>query len=733
LRKALVVILILLLIIQIFVAQTKSEPTETPLQVAEKAGTWVVTQAIPECGGYKWEWGGARGLIAYQSIVTCGAAGVGTFFLKLYEKTGNSTFLDYAKGAAQWVICEAIPSAGGYYWLSPDDDMPSGWRLSPNVAGIGDFLLTMYKTIGNTTYLAYAERAAIWLIAMAEYESGGCFIPYNPPGKYGSQAAHGISPGREAYTVTFLLHLYEETANTTYLTYVKGMANWLISGPDIRKENGGYKWENDRPYYVIGGFPINTAAQIAVFFYESYRICGNETYLQYANGAVQWILSQAVVEGDMVKWPSRQGASDYPIIIGDKLLHGVSVVGDVLLLGYSVTGNATYLEYAKKHANWITGQGTPEVGGYKFSNAYVNALIYRFLMELYNIVEEIAYQEYANGVLAWIVNNATTIDGGYKWRTYEYYPYFPAWFAIGASGVGYHLISAPEYTVLEYTLTITTTTGGTTDPTLGTYIYDENSTAQITAIPNAGYKFDYWVSDGSPAGSANPINILMTQNHTLEAVFTQITYQLKIETTTGGTTTPTPGTYTYVTGSSIQVTANPNTNYVLDHWELDGSNVGSANPYTVTMNQNHTLKAVFVYSPPTPPLSASISPLSASINIGQSITFTSTITGGTSPYKYQWYLNDNLISGATSTSWTFTPTTSGIYYVYLKVTDAHGNTTQSQTARISAATIPVGGYSYPISGHTTTTPLTFYLVLTTIIASVFITIKRKTLKRKGHS
>ncbi|MEM3641346.1 MAG: hypothetical protein QXH37_05455, partial [Candidatus Bathyarchaeia archaeon] len=31
--------------------------------------------------------------------------------------------------------------------------------------------------------------------------------------------------------------------------------------------------------------------------------------------------------------------------------------------------------------------------------------------------------------------------------------------------------------------------------------------------------FDYWVLDGSPAGSANPINILMGSDHTLRAVF----------------------------------------------------------------------------------------------------------------------------------------------------------------------------------------------------------------------
>jgi PKD repeat protein len=146
------------------------------------------------------------------------------------------------------------------------------------------------------------------------------------------------------------------------------------------------------------------------------------------------------------------------------------------------------------------------------------------------------------------------------------------------------------------------------------------------------------------------------------------------------------------------------------------------------MDKNHTLKAVF--SPIPPPLSASISPLSASILVGQSVTFTSTVSGGYAPYSYQWYLNGNPVSGATSNTWTFTPTTSGTYYIYLKVTDAKGNTAQSEIARITAATVPVGGYSISIQLPTTAKPVTFHIALLTILTAIFIKIKQKT--RRKH-
>jgi hypothetical protein len=133
-----------------------------------------------------------------------------------------------------------------------------------------------------------------------------------------------------------------------------------------------------------------------------------------------------------------------------------------------------------------------------------------------------------------------------------------------------------------------------------------------------------------------------------------------------------------------------------------------------------------VNPPPPPPLSVSISPLSASILVGQSVTFTSTVSGGYTPYSYQWYLNGNPVSGANATSWTFTPTTGGFYYyVYLKVTDAKGNTAQSETARVSVATVPVGGYSVAIDGHTIARPLMLYFASVAILSTAFAVIRRK--------
>jgi hypothetical protein len=124
----------------------------------------------------------------------------------------------------------------------------------------------------------------------------------------------------------------------------------------------------------------------------------------------------------------------------------------------------------------------------------------------------------------------------------------------------------------------------------------------ITAVPTvAGDKFTTDMSMNYPDTflldpSGIPISPLDIQNG-----YYQISkpgapppnFTLTITATAGGTTNPAPGAYPYVQGSVIPVQAAPSNGYHFDHWELDTVNVGSANPYSVTMNNNHALNASF--------------------------------------------------------------------------------------------------------------------------------------------
>ncbi|MBT0159259.1 hypothetical protein G4O51_04660 [Candidatus Bathyarchaeota archaeon A05DMB-2] len=85
------------------------------------------------------------------------------------------------------------------------------------------------------------------------------------------------------------------------------------------------------------------------------------------------------------------------------------------------------------------------------------------------------------------------------------------------------------------------------------------------------------------------------------------------------------------------------------------------------------------------PVSVSINPVTASINVHGTIVFNSTLTGASIPYLYTWFLNGTALS-ETGPSWSFTPSTRGTYIVYLKVypsiNDSAYNIAQSETAQI---------------------------------------------------
>jgi len=70
-----------------------------------------------------------------------------------------------------------------------------------------------------------------------------------------------------------------------------------------------------------------------------------------------------------------------------------------------------------------------------------------------------------------------------------------------------------------YSLTISATSGGTTDPVPGIYMNESGTTVSVAAIPATYYLFTHWELNESDIGASNPVNITMDANYLLHAVF----------------------------------------------------------------------------------------------------------------------------------------------------------------------------------------------------------------------
>jgi len=141
-------------------------------------------------------------------------------------------------------------------------------------------------------------------------------------------------------------------------------------------------------------------------------------------------------------------------------------------------------------------------------------------------------------------------------------------------------------------------------------------------------------------------------------------------------------------------------------WYLDGAAVSGATSaswtFTPSSSGSYTVYVIVNDSASTPAtatsntasvsvnpqLTVSVSPSTATIYLSQSQNFTASPSGGTSPYTYQWYENGSLVSGATSSSWTFTPPSTGVYFIYVKATDGVSEVALSSNAQLTVEPAP---------------------------------------------
>jgi uncharacterized repeat protein (TIGR02543 family) len=160
-----------------------------------------------------------------------------------------------------------------------------------------------------------------------------------------------------------------------------------------------------------------------------------------------------------------------------------------------------------------------------------------------------------------------------------------------ASGNNYSIPNSSQ----NFTLTLSTSGSGVTFPSNGTYNIGFGVTQNFIAESSEGWFFDRWIIDGQVSNLTSSLSVLMDRDHTVQAVFKPITYEIKVNTIGMGNVTVIHFSSSDESISTIKLVATPLDGWIFDHYE--GFITASSNPLTVTLREDSIITAVFKPKP----------------------------------------------------------------------------------------------------------------------------------------
>jgi hypothetical protein len=179
-------------------------------------------------------------------------------------------------------------------------------------------------------------------------------------------------------------------------------------------------------------------------------------------------------------------------------------------------------------------------------------------------------------------------------------------------------------------------------------IYGQGFQATVNAVPGANYTFFNWTENGAPVSGSALFTFTVEQPRDLVANFLEIMYLANAVAVpaAGGTIN---GTGFFAAGSTVSLTAVPNTGYIFQNWTENGIVLGTNPVYTFTnLQANHTLDANFIPSINTFTITAVANPAAGGV-----VTGSGNFTAGSSDtlhatanvdYKFQnWTENGTVI------------------------------------------------------------------------------------------
>jgi hypothetical protein len=162
---------------------------------------------------------------------------------------------------------------------------------------------------------------------------------------------------------------------------------------------------------------------------------------------------------------------------------------------------------------------------------------------------------------------------------------------VGTVDMGYHY--SASFVPPQYHLTIIAVDGLTSaniTPGDGNHVWFTKVPLHVNIAPPAGYQIVWTGTDNDDINDGNN-SVRMTGDKTVTVGFGKNTCNLTVISSSGGTVTPTSGTYPR--GTNVDLTATPNTGYRIESWEGTNNDGLFTRTNIVTMNGDKTVRVTF--------------------------------------------------------------------------------------------------------------------------------------------
>ncbi|MHA2297785.1 MAG: lanthionine synthetase LanC family protein [Candidatus Hodarchaeales archaeon] len=327
---------------------------------AELAANFILEGGQPFPGGGSF-WNKTENSQSQYIGMKYGNAGIASFFLHLYEQTGNGSHLAALNSALLPLEKEANYSSDSQmtHWGIAINDTRDCTDVIYGTAGIASVFLEAGLFFNNASWLNLAVTSGNWLenVSLIDSANETMSIPWSTQEPFNESFYTGLGSGNAGIGM-FFLNLYRNTGDIKWLDNANRIGEWLLRNSiDGSWTDGGvgYATEVDEGDIITG--MDGGAAGIGKFLLELYN---DTSDLKYANGlidVVNWLLTVAKAGDSGIKWPKATTGRDNDVYLTG-YSYGAAGIGDFFGLAYEMFGCPRLKEAMLGAAAWLDSQRT---------------------------------------------------------------------------------------------------------------------------------------------------------------------------------------------------------------------------------------------------------------------------------------------------------------------------------------------------------------------------------------